>query len=254
MRAVHHPAPAFPLHHVPLTRPFIWLAAGWDGLTHSPLPSLAYGVIVAFLGALILAYQQNPVYVGIAITAFLVVGPVVTAGVCELSRCRDHGEPCDFQHSLEVVTRNRERLLNFASMLALVAIAGLVFASLFLLGSGEAVAPSIETTVWGDVLARMSSLQMATYALTFLGVCAVVFALSVVTVPMIIDRHVQPSVAMRTSLKAFFRELPAMLLWAVVILALVAFGFGTQMWGMILVVPLLGHATWYAYRDIVEEA
>ena len=50
------------------------------------------------------------------------------------------------------------------------------------------------------------------------------------------------------------RDLPAMVIWAALIISLVAFGFGTRLWGMVLVLPLLGHATWYAYRDIVEEA
>ncbi len=254
MRAINHSAGAFPLHHVPATRPFLWLAAGWDGLMHSPGASLTYGVIISFLGALILAYQQHPIYVGLAVAAFLVVGPVVTAGVCQLSRCRDHGEPCDFQRSLAVVTLNRERLIHFACVLAAIGLAGLMCAGAYLMATTGSYAPSISSTVWGDVISRMSTLQLITYAAAFLGVCAVVFALSVVSVPMIIDRHVTPAVAMRTSTRAFFQDLPAMLVWALIIVSLVAFGFGTRLWGMILVMPLLGHATWYAYRDIVEEA
>lgn len=254
MRALNQSADSFPLHHVPATRPFLWLSAGWDGLLHSPGASLVYGVIIAFLGALILAYQQHPVYVGIAITAFLVVGPVLTAGVCELSRCRDHGEPCDFQRSLSVVTRNRERLSQFALVLAAIGLAGLAIASLFLLATTGSIAPTLTSTVWGDVLSRLTTLQLVTYAVAFLSVCAAVFALSVVSVPMIIDRHVTSRVAMLTSVRAIFRDLPAMLVWSAIIVTLVAFGFGTRLWGMILVVPLLGHATWYAYRDIVEEA
>jgi len=72
-------------------------------------------------------------------------------------------------------------------------------------------------------------------------------------VPMIIDRHTEPGIAMRMSVRVAARDLPAMLIWAALIVSLVAFGFGTQLWGMIIVLPLLGHATWYAYRDIIEE-
>ena len=82
----------YPEHRVPTTRPFIWLSEGWDSLLHHPAASLAYGVIVALLGSLILAYDQHPLYIALAISAFLVVGPVITAGLCELSRCRDHGD------------------------------------------------------------------------------------------------------------------------------------------------------------------
>ncbi len=254
MATTHHSANSFPLHHVPLTRPFIWLSAGWDGLLHSPGASMAYGIMVALLGALILAYQEHPLYIAAAITAFLVVGPVITAGVCELSRRRDHGDSCDFQGSLEVIPRYRERLLRFAGTLAAIAVAGAVLVTVFLYAATGSAAPSIESTVWGNVIAQLSTLHLVAYATTFLAICAVVFALSVVSVPMIIDRHVEPAVAMRTSLRAVLADLPAMLLWAAIILVLVAFGYGTRMWGMIIVLPLLGHATWYAYRDIVEEA
>lgn len=254
MATTHQSLDQFPLHRVPVTRPIVWLSNGWDAMMHSLGASLAYGALVALLGALILAYETHPLYVALAITAFLVVGPVITAGICELARCRDHGQPCDFQLSLEAVSRNRTRLLRFAGVLAAIALAGVAIASLFLLATSGSIAPPLESTVWGNVVEQLTPLQLATYAVTFLGICAVVFALSVVSVPMIIDRHVDSGVAMRMSLRAMLRDLPAMLLWAFIILALVAFGYGTQLWGLILVMPLLGHATWYAYRDIVEEA
>ena len=82
----------------------------------------------------------------------------------------------------------------------------------------------------------------------------IVFALSVVTVPMIIDRHVDANSAMRMSLRAALKDLPAMLMWAILVLGLVLAGYATWLLGMIIVLPLLGHATWFAYRDIVEEA
>ena len=96
----------FPGHRVPLSRPFIWLGRGWDDLRHGPLASLAYGWLIASLGALILAYSRHPVYLAAAIAGFLLVGPVVTAGVCELSRRRDHGETMTFQESLRGLFRS----------------------------------------------------------------------------------------------------------------------------------------------------
>jgi uncharacterized membrane protein len=80
----------------------------------------------------------------------------------------------------------------------------------------------------------------------------VVFALSVVTVPLIIDRRVPAGVAMRASLKAMVRNPLAMLVWAALIVGLTALGFATLLVGMIVVIPLLGHATWHAYRDLVS--
>jgi uncharacterized membrane protein len=243
----------YPVHHVPATRPFIWLAAGWDSMMHSRGPSLTYGVIFTLLGAMILAYQEHPLYIAAAICAFLVVGPIITAGICELARRRDHGESSTFGDSLQAVSKNKTHLLGLAEVLAFVAVAGFSLAALFLYAATGSAAPTIESTVWGDVLRQLSTLQVVTYSVAFLGVSAVVFLLSLVTVPMIIDRHIEPGAAMRMSLRVATRDLPAMIIWAGLIISLVAFGYGTQLWGMIVVLPLLGHATWYAYRDIVEE-
>ncbi len=80
---------------------------------------------------------------------------------------------------------------------------------------------------------------------------AVVFAVSVVSVPLIIDRHARASDAMRTSLRATLANLPAMIVWAVLIVGLTAIGFLTLLVGMVIVAPLLGYATWHAYRDLI---
>jgi uncharacterized membrane protein len=71
---------------------------------------------------------------------------------------------------------------------------------------------------------------------------------------MLIDRHVDAATAIRMSLRVTARDFPAMLVWALLIVALVALGYVTWLLGMVVVLPLLGHATWHAYRDIVEEA
>jgi uncharacterized membrane protein len=91
--------------------------------------------------------------------------------------------------------------------------------------------------------------------LTYFGVgailAAIVFARSVVAVPMIVDRDADAATAVRTSHRVTFRDLPAMLIWASLIVLLTAFGFATMLVGMVIVFPLLGHATWHAYRDLV---
>jgi uncharacterized membrane protein len=80
----------------------------------------------------------------------------------------------------------------------------------------------------------------------------VVFTLSVVAVPLIIDRHASASEAMWTSVRVTFANLPAMLVWAGLIVTLTALGFVTLLFGMVIIAPLLGHATWHAYRDLVR--
>ena len=241
MATAHHSIDMFPLHRVPLTRPLIWLGKAWDDLRHTPAASLAYGWLIASLGALILAYSRHPVY-------------IATAGLCELSRRRDHGESASFQDSLRGLSRSRSGLLGFSALLLLLALGWFALSGLFLLAGSGSVAPAIHNTVWGNVAAHLSTAQVSVYAAAFIVLACVVFAVSVVSVPMIIDRHVDATTAMRMSLRVTARDFPAILVWALLIVGLVTLGFTTWLLGMVLILPLLGHATWHAYRDIVEEA
>lgn len=254
MAVLHESIDMYPVHHVPLTRPFLWLNEAWHDLLHHRGASLAYGWLVAALGALILAYQRHPAYLAATITAFLMVGPVITAGLCELSRRRDHGEPASFQASLQGLERNRVTLLRFAGILLAIALAWFALSASVLYAATGTVFPAVESTVWGDVLRTLSTTQIVAYALAFTTLAFVVFALSVVTVPMIIDRHVDAGTAMRMSLRVATRDFPAMVVWALLITGLVLAGFATWLLGMIVIFPLLGHATWFAYRDTVHEA
>ena len=94
--------------------------------------------------------------------------------------------------------------------------------------------------------------QLIAYVAVGVVLAAVVFTLSVVTIPMIVERHVDASTAMRMSLKVTGRDFPAMLVWAALIAGLVLIGFATSLLGLIVIFPLLGHATWRAYKELVE--
>ena len=95
--------------------------------------------------------------------------------------------------------------------------------------------------------------QLALIYVAIGGVLAiVVFVLSAISIPMLLDRDVDQYTAMATSLVAVGRNIPAMTVWAVLIVALTALGLATFMIGMIFIFPILGHATWHAYRDLTR--
>lgn len=252
MATVNHPMHHFPVRSVPLTRPFVWLGDGWDDLLHHRGASLAYGLLVSMLGALILAFGRHPFFVAAVCAGFLLVGPLLTAGLCELSRRRDAGEVADFQSSLAPLRRNRTSLLGVAQTLAVLALLWFALCGALYFALVGDVAPDLGPTLWGEVMRQLDSSQLLAYLGVGLVLCAVVFALSVVTIPMIVERHVDAGTAMRTSLRVTLRDLPAMLLWAALIALLVGVGFATALVGMVVVFPLLGHATWRAYRELVE--
>ena len=242
----------FSIHRVPMTRPFIWLNKGWDDLLHHRGASLAYGWLVSVMGALILAYERHPFFIAFTITVFLLVGPIMTAGLCELSRRQSIGEKADFSTSLKALRGHRRNLMNFANALLIVGLIWFIVSSVIAYGVTGSIAPSIESTVGGDVLRQVSTTQLISYIASGGLLACIVFALSVVAVPMIVENNVDAKTAMRTSLKVTLRDLPAILVWGVLIAALVAVGFATYLIGMIVIFPLLGHATWHAYKDLVH--
>jgi len=252
MATVNQSVNSYPVRSVPLTRPFIWLSEGWDDLMHHRSASLAYGLLVTMLGTLILAYGRHPFFISAVCAGFLLVGPILTAGLCELSRGRDEGEVADFQSSLRPLKRNRSSLLGVAETLALLALVWFALSASLYLGLVGSIAPSLESTMWGDFMRQVSNSQLIAYAAVGLVLAAVVFALSVVTIPMIVERHVDASTAMRMSLKVTRRDFPAMLVWASLIAGLIIIGFVTNLLGLIVIFPLLGHATWRAYKELVE--
>jgi uncharacterized membrane protein len=230
---------------------------GWEDLLHHRSASLAYGLLVSVLGALILAYGQHPIFIAAVCVGFLLVGPLITAGLCELSRCRDHGEVADFQSSLLPLKRNRNSLLGVAETLSLLSFIWFALSGALYLGLVGSVAPPLETTMWGDTAGQINNSQFMAYIAVGLILAAVVFALSVfalsvVTIPMIVDRHVDARTAMRMSLRVTVRDFPAMLVWAGLIATLIVIAFATSLLGMIVIFPLLGHASWRAYKELVE--
>ena len=242
---------ALTVRRLPLSRPFAWLLLGWDDLRHNPSASIAYGVLVAAFGALLLGFWRHPYLIAASISGFLLVGPLLTTGLCELSRRRAAGEQTDFDSSLSALGRNREALLHFATNLLIISAAWFGMSSLMIHLALGGVAPDVQATVWGGAFDQITMAQWIAYAVVGGVLAAIVFARSVVSIPLIIDRNADALTAVQASHRVTLRDLPTMLVWAALIVLLVGIGFGTFLVGMILVFPLLGHATWHAYDELV---
>lgn len=108
------------------------------------------------------------------------------------------------------------------------------------------------------LVGRIFSMENIEFLLVYLCVggffAILVFSISVVSVPMMLHRNTDGIVAVLTSLKAAAANVPAMIVWGLLIVLLVAPGFATWFAGLIVTVPVIGHATWHAYRDLVDTA
>lgn len=242
-----------PTQGLPALRPLQWLRRGADDLKHSLWVSLTYGVIVTAIGALILALGNHPYYIDAAVTGFLLVGPVLGTGLCELSRRRERGESLSFDASLSPLMRNREELLRFGFRLLLVGAVWFSVSTVLLQGIFGSAMPEATSMLWDNALAYASAGELFGYIVSGGALAVLVFALSVVAVPVLISRdNISADAAMRASLSACLHNLPAAIVWAALIAILVAVGFATMLVGMLVIFPLLGHATWHAYRDLMR--
>ncbi len=240
------------IRRVPLYQPFIWLSRGLGDLYTHFWASLAYGLLVSVLGGLILMYERHPYFIAAAISGFLLVGPILTAGLCELSRLHERNDLADFEASLKVLRSHRRDLARFAQVLILASLVWFLLSTMMMQVFLGSLGPALSDTVWGDVLKQISTPQLLAYMVVGGGLACVVFAVSIVAIPMIIDRGAQAGEAMRTSLRVTLADFPVMLVWALLISILVAVGFLTFLVGMVVIYPLLGHATWYAYKDLMR--
>jgi len=249
------PLAHYDVGRVPLAQPFVWLRQGFDDLRYCGWPSLAHGLLVFTAGVVLLAVGSAHLYfVVAAVTGYLLVGPVMTTGLCELSRRRAAGEPLGFDESLGAFSRNPAPFAQFGAVLAAIALTWLIASEVafgtLLAGPGPGLNWSI--LMWGSFTGALSGSELLAYIGSGAVLALIVFVLAVVAVPIIVDRGATVMDAMWAGVKAVRSNLPAMALWAALIAALTALGFATSLFGMIIIVPVLGHATWHAYRDLVH--
>lgn len=235
------------------SRPFAWLLAASYDLRANPLPSLAYGILFALGGDLIiLAVIRQPQLLSIAISGFFLIAPLLAAGLYELSRRTARGERILFIDSLHCFRRNGQSLAFFGLFLGAISILWerLSAIAFTLLGASS----SIDTGAFLREVVFSGEHDAFVVIWFALGgaLALLVFALAVVAVPMMLDRNSDVVPAMMTSLRAFIANIGPLLLWAALIVALTLTGFASFLFGLIVIMPILGHASWHAYRDLVE--
>lgn len=234
-------------------RPLVWLRTGWQDLRDNPAASLAYGVLLALAGSLILSLADDMPYLFVAaVSGFLLIGPVVAAGLYEIARRGEQGQAIGFIDSLRGLRGHSDQLLFFGAFLAIVMLSwerlsAILFA---LFGHDETAAVG---SFFRDIFLSGTHLDfVAAYVVLGGIVAAVVFMLSAVAIPMLMHRDTDIITAMMSSARAVSGNLRAMALWAALIVALTAIGFATMMIGMIVIMPVLGYASWHAYRELIE--
>jgi uncharacterized membrane protein len=236
---------------VPAGLPFSWLRRGFGDMRANPLASVFYGSCFAGMGILLHAVFSHAVeYISALAMGFVLVGPFLAIGLYDLSRQREEGRRPVLGPSLVAWRANLGATGIYVLILTVIflvwARASLVIFALFYTQPMPTMAGFI-----GQVLSAGNVNFLVVYFGVGMGFAALAFALSVVSVPYLLDGNADAVTAAAASVLALVRNLRAMLVWALLIVALIGAGLATFYLGLILTVPLIGHATWHAYRDLV---
>jgi len=230
--------------------PLRWLALGWRDLVTGP--GLFYGVAFVLMGWSLQAFLADRPYITLALgTGFALVGPFVALGLYDLSRQRERGGVADLIPSLRAWLRHPGSISLYAIILLLM-LAGwmrvsMVLVALFYQGS----IPSATTFLHSLVFSGENLGFLAVYFGVGACIALLVFAVSVVSIPMMLDRGTDTISAMIVSCVVLVRNPGAMAVWALLISVLVFAGLFTWYFALLFTGPLVGHATWHAYRDLV---
>lgn len=245
----------YAVRRVPLDAPWDWLARGWRDMCALPVMSLTYGTIFCLAGWLAF-YWLNRLELSslIAVLAggFMLVAPLFAAGFYEMSRRLEKGEPVTVRAVLSACNAALGRLSFFGIVLffAYFAWVELSFLLLGLFLDGSEV-PEASDFVQNLIFTKAGLALLLTSLALGAVLAGMVFTLSSVAVPLLLDKDVDTVSAMATSVRAVSLNPGPMLLWAAIIAGHMALGLATAFIGLVIIFPLLGHATWHAYRDLV---
>lgn len=233
------------INQVPVTAPLKWIWQGAEDMIKAPVVSFGYGlvmtVLIMTLAYLTWDYGQLGLYFGMAI-GFLIIGPVLAIGLYSFSCQIEKGQSPVLGYCLKESRSHLKDMMFFAVILMVV----------FLLWARAANALHV---FYPD---------NADYGITdlalFLGIGTpigaifsfIVFTTSAFALPMIMDRKTDAITAVVTSVNAVLSNKKTMMLWAAIIAGFVILGFATLLIGFVVFLPLIGHATWHAYRDTVD--
>lgn len=244
------------VRRVALDQPWRWLALGWNDILQSPRVSLAYGVALVGISVLIAValLLANLIFVILPLAAgFFLIAPLLAVGLYETSRRLESGQPVTLTHALLAVRRNSGQIALMGLVLMLfhlvwVRIATLLFALFFSNGN-----PGWDGMIDALLFSRVSLPFLVTGTVVGGAFAAVVFGIGAVSIPMLIDRPVSVFTAIATSWTAVQVNWKPMALWAALIVFLTGLGLVTFFLGLAVTLPLIGHATWHAYRDLVQD-
>jgi len=224
--------------------PFSWLKKGWRDFKHAPAHSLTYGTIFAAIGWLLISIAQaNMSYLlpSLLIT-MLIVGPALAFGLYDISQEIERKHQPSFSHERKKAFSEMGHELMLSLMMSLVFIFIVMLTSLVM---------NIAAAPWQTGISATLPMSNETFLYVTVFFAGLLFCVNLFALPMILDQDANAGMATRTSLHAVWHNKSTIALWALLVLALGAVGFATYMAGFVFIVPIIGYASWHAYRETI---
>ena len=248
---------------VGMMQPLIWLVMAWRDIAKSGWASILHGVALTLVGVFIVAMARHHFWLlAGALSGFMVIAPVLATGLYALSRAIERREKANLSlvlkawlnwQSSHVSKWDNEYwcMVQFGFLLAAAATGWvLTSAALITLLAPVPINGPLDF-VQHVMLARDGWLFEIWLAMGGL-MAAPMFASSVIAMPLLLDRRVTLMQAVLTSWQVVLANPVPMAFWASIIMIFTLLGLGSLLLGLIPVMPMLGHASWHAYRDLVD--
>lgn len=245
-----------PIRAVTLGSPLKWLRQGWQDLLRVP-SALLHGLVVSLAGVVLVWTTWSQPWLSLAlIVGFLLVGPALAVTLNALARGLETERPAEFRGGLGAIAEIGAPLWLFATLLLALFAVWTAYTWLWIavMNVGQLGLPAHIGELLGAMMASPAGMvSLAGVVIMGIAFAFVAFALSVITVPTMLDRHAGLVDSVAVSLKAFSRNRLPLLVWAILITALFTVSVLTAFIALIVIFPWLGLSMWHGYRDLVGE-
>jgi uncharacterized membrane protein len=226
------------------------LQSGLRDFMRAPVYGIAFSLVYVLGGlilyAVFLASGQSWWFIPIAV-GFPLLAPFAATGLYEVSRRLEQGEDLSWSAVAGCVLAQKDRQIPSMAMVIMLAFMFWVFVAHTIFALFFGLQPITSST--SDMLLSGPGLMMLLVGGTIGGVmAAVMFALTVISLPLLLDREVDFITAMITSFGVVMKNFGPMVIWAGLIAALLFIGMLPLFLGLFVILPVLGHATWHLYR------
>lgn len=228
-----------------------WVKLGWRDFIRSGWPSIFHGLLVFVTSIVIMmiTFLYWPILPG-AISGFVLVGPILATGLYALSRRLEQNKIPRLKDAIQAWQGGSRHLLLFGLLLLLAGAAWVGITALLFSFFVKASINQPEDFLYYVFVQNDLHFLLWT-VLGGLG-AALIYSVTVVSVPLLIDRDIKTSTALLTSIRAVGENPVAMGWWAFLLLVATGFSILTLMLGFAVLYPVMGHASWHVYRDLVD--